>query len=243
MTPRKKQFERAMLHGLLQQLAIPAELLSGDFESPDLAIALDGSTIGVEVTEVQKSREERARRAPKDDIVERAKRGYETRGGLPLSVCFSFLDKADLRTVNRSDLSLRIVEFIFSQNLTDEYNVLAVDGERLPASLRHCFRELRFWRESRRGIWQCSEASWVAPLTNEVLQERVDAKKRLLPDYRVNGYDAYWLLICAHPTNPACRFEVARDFDPVRVQSPFDRTFFYDRWHALELGLAPGPNG
>lgn len=231
-----------MLHGLLRQLAIPAGFLPGDFESPDLAIVLDGNTIGVEVTEIQKSKEERARRAPKDDILVRAKRRYETQGGFPLSVCFSFFDKTDIRTVNRSDLSLRIAEFLLNQHPTHEYDVLAMAGERLPPVLRQYFREIRFWRESKHGIWQCSEASWVAPLTKEILQERVDAKKGLLPAYRAKGYDTYWLLICAHPTNPACRFEVARDFDPVHVRSPFDRTFFYDCWHTLELGLAIGMN-
>ncbi|WP_163841150.1 hypothetical protein [Pseudoxanthomonas sacheonensis] len=240
---RKKQFERAMLHGLLQQLAIPARFLSGNFESPDLAIVLDGNTIGVEVTEIQKSKEERARRAPKDDILERAKRGYEAQHGPPLSVCFSFYDRASIQTVNRSDLGRAIVEFLLSLRLEHEYEVVIAAGERLPPMLRQYFRELRFWRESGHGIWQCSEASWVASLTKEVLQERADAKKDLLPGYRAKGYDAYWLLICAHPTNPACRFEAARDFCPAHVLSPFDRTFFYDRWHALELGLAAGPNG
>lgn len=231
-----------MLHGLLQQLAIPAQILSGNFESPDLAIVLDGRTIGVEVTEIQKSKEERARRAPKDDILERAKRGYEAQRGPPISVCFSFFDRADTRTVNRSDLSRKIVDFLLSLRLEHEYDVVAMAGERLPPALRQYFRELRFWRESRRGVWQCSEASWVAPLTKEIIQERVDVKKDLLPDYRVKGYDAYWLLICAHPTNPACRFEPARNFDPTHVLSPFDRTFFYDCWHALELGSAAGSN-
>jgi len=86
---------------------------------------------------------------------------------------------------------------------------------------------------------QCSEASWVAPLTTEILQERVDVKKNRLPHYRARGYDEYWLLICAHPINPACQFEATRDFDPAQVLSPFDRSFFYNCWQTLSLEWIP----
>lgn len=226
-----------MLCGLLRHMGIPAEILPGDFESPDLAIALDGGTIGVEVTEIQKSKEERAKRAPKDSLIERAKREYEANSRPPLSVCFSFSDRANIQAVNRTQLSRQIVEFLVDQRLGHEYGVVTATRERLPSALQKHFRELRFWREAERGIWQCSEASWVAPLTAEVLQDRIDAKKDRLPVYRAKGYDAYWLLICAHPTNPACRFEATRDLDTAQVLSPFDRTFFYDCWQALEMGI------
>lgn len=231
----QKNFERAMLHGLLKQMSIPAEIASGDFESPDLVMAFGNHTIGVEVTEIQKSKEERARRAPKDDIVRRAKQKYEASGRSPISVTFSFTQKADIRSVNRSDMGLIIADLLGGIRIDSEYETVVLTEGELPSALKDCIREIRLWREEKRGIWQCSEASWVAPLTPEVLQERVDAKKVCLSKYRMKGYDAYWLLICAHPTNPACRFEVARDFDPKLIESPFDRTFFYDGWHALDL--------
>lgn len=233
---RKKDFERRMLFGLLRQLSIPAEILPGNFESPDIPILLDGMTIGVEVTEIQKSAEERSKRAPQEEIVERAKRDYEALGGPPLSVCFSFFDGADIRNVNRVNLSSWISQFLLTVLPDNEYEGVVAGVEQLPHDLRRYFRELRFWRESKLGIWQASNATWVALLTKEVLQERVDAKKALLPDYLKKSYDAYWLLICAHPINPACRFEIRGDFIPGQISSPFDRTFFYDCWQTIELG-------
>ena len=235
---QKKQIERAMLHGLLTRLNIPANFLLGQFESPDLVVVLEGQTIGVEVTEIQKSREERAKRAPKDDILKRCRIAYELKGGPPVSVSLSFLDEADLRSSNRAEISQRIVELLMWPDHDIKFEVHILNGERLPAELRQHIQEIRFWGESDVETWQCIEAASVDQLTTQVLQERVDAKNLLLPAYRKKGYGAYWLLICADPINPACRFEAARDFDPAQVRSPFDRTFFYDGWHALELGQA-----
>lgn len=239
---RKKEFERTMLQGLLNQLEIQAEFISGEFESPDLAIICDGITVGVEVTEIQKSKEARARRAPKDDILKRAREGYEARLGPPISVSLSFLNSADVLSINRSDLSQSIVEFLLGLQIEVAYDVVIRAGDDLPLELRQYFREVRCWREDQRGVWQCSEASWVAPLTKDILQERVDAKGELLSLYRTKGYENYWLLICAHPTNPACRFEIARDLDPAHIISPFDRTFFFDCWQTIELGVASPSN-
>ncbi|MFY2765066.1 hypothetical protein [Arenimonas sp. MALMAid1274] len=233
---RKKLFERQMLYGLLERLEVPAQILPGDFEAPDLGAVLNGKLIGIEVTEIQKSKVERAKRAHKDDVVERVRCGYEANNGPPLSVCFSFNQGVDLAEINRAELSQEIVGLLLNVSLKENFDAVVLAGELLPAALQRIVRELRFWRETNRCVWQCIEASWVAPLTTEVLQERLDVKSVLLPTYRKKGYDAYWLLICAHPTNPACRFEAARDFDPTQVLSPFDRTFFYDGWQAVELG-------
>ncbi len=212
-------------------------MLEGDFESPDAAIVLGEQTIGVEVTEIQKSVEERARRAPKDDILQRAKRDYEAPGRFPISATFSFNESEDLRQINRADLGRKIADVLVSHDVRGVYEPIVLRSDALPFPLRGYFREIRFWGETVRGVWQCSEATWVSPLTHGVLQQIVDRKRDRLATYWSKGYDAYWLLICAHPTNPACRFEASLDFDPSTVVSDFDRTFFFDAWHAMELGL------
>lgn len=237
---RKKHFEQAMLQGLLQRFTIPAHLVDGDFESPDAVILLEGRTIGVEVTEIQKSAEERAKRAPKDDILRRAKHAFDATNRKPVSATFSFVESEDLRWVNRVEIGEQISQFLLEQQHEENYDLVVSKGNQLPQTLRPYIREIRSWSESVRGIWQCSEATWVAPLTQDTLQECVDKKQQLLSLYKAKGYDAYWLLICAHPTNPACRFEPARDLDPTKIISDFDRTFFYDAWHAIELALPPG---
>lgn len=232
----KKSFERSMLSGLLGRTAMKAIVLDDDMEAPDLAMIMDGKRVGVEVTEIQKNANERALRAPKDDLVRRARRLYEGRGGIPLSVTFSFHYQVDMRNVDRKTLSNQIAEFLAARapNLPGQLCVIA--GDALPPELRCWLRELRFWTVGTSSIWQIAEAGWVAALTPGVLQEAVNGKASLLPIYRLKGFDEYWLLICAHPRNPACRFDPGPDFDGAAVCSPFDRTFFYDAWHLLELG-------
>lgn len=116
---QKKHFEQAMLQGLLQRFTIPAHLVDGDFESPDAVIRLDGRTVGVEVTEIQKSAEERAKRAPKDDILRRAKHAFDVTSRKPVSATFSFIEGEDLRWVSRVEIGEQIAQFLLGQQHED----------------------------------------------------------------------------------------------------------------------------
>lgn len=242
---RKKVYERTTLEAFLRRASIPAVLLEGNFEAPDAVIELANRQIGVEITEIQKSREEREARSIKEDLLRRTRQRYQTVDAPPISVTLSFHLLADLREIRRTlrknvldDLARQTAEVLYANARPYEKGVVVLSNQQLPPDLRPWLRELRFWGSEGTSIWQISEASWVAPLTASVLQERVDAKTRRLTDYRLNGYPEYWLLICADPLNPACRFEPARDFDPATITSPFDRTFFYDAWFLIELGLS-----
>ncbi|NII74191.1 hypothetical protein FHW84_002776 [Dyella sp. SG562] len=241
--PTKKVFERLMLEGLLERLSIRGSVLDQDLEAPDLVMTLDGKQIGVEVTEIQKSDEERAVRSPKEDILRKARKLYDAGGGRPLSATFSFQHGVDLRRgINRQVLAVQLARFLTDHAPTTPITLSTFVGSELPDELRPWLSAVRFWTTNSPGIWQIAEAGWVAALTPAILQPVVDAKATLLPNYRLRGFDAYWLLICAHPSNPACRFDPCPGFDGAAVRSPFDRTFFYDCWHWLELGrLAGGP--
>lgn len=228
-----------MLSGLLGRASIKATILEDEIEAPDLAVIIDSKRVGVEVTEIQKSAHERALRAPKDDIVRRARRLYETQANIPLSVTFSFHYQVDMRSVDRKTLGSQIAEFLAAMAPNRPGQLCVLAGDALMPELRCWLRELRFWTVETSSIWQIAEAGWVAMLTPKVLQEAVDGKASLLPSYRLKGFDEYWLLICAQPLNPACRFDPGPEFDAAAVSSPFDRTFFYDAWHLLELGITP----
>ena len=236
--PAKKVFERWMLEGLLERLSIPGSVLDQELEAPDLLMNLDGKQIGVEVTEIQKSAEERAVRSPKDDLVRKTRTLYEAGAGLPLSVTFSFKHGVDLRGrhINRRLLAAQLASFLTDHAPTTPFTLSEFASGELPNELRPWLSALRFWTTNSPSIWQIAEAGWVAALTPAILQPVVDNKATLLPTYQLRSLDAYWLLICAHPSNPACRFEPSPGFDGTVVHSPFDRTFFYDRLHCLELG-------
>jgi hypothetical protein len=226
-----------MLDGLLGRAEIEAIVLDDEIEAPDLAMIIAGKRVGVEVTEIQKSANERALRAPKDDVVRRARRQYEGCGGIPLSVTFSFHYQTDMRSVDRKTLGSQIADFLALRAPKRPGQLCVIADDALSPELRCWLRELRFWSVETSSIWQIAEAGWVAALTPNVLQDAVNGKASLLSTYRLKGFDEYWLLICAQPLNPACRFEPGDDFDAAAVCSPFDRTFFYDAWHLFELGV------
>lgn len=233
---RQKDFERTILQGFLNHASIPAVINPGKFEAPDALITIASKNVGVEITEIQKSRGERRIRSSRDDLLRQIKQHYDSAGGSPICATFYFRKNEEIRRPERKNLGERIAEIIVAESICRSESVAIVTGAQLPAPIGNWLHEIRFWKTDGSCIWQISEASWVAPLTSEILQERVEAKARCLPSYRLKGYAEYWLLICADPMNPACRFDPARDFDPKKVISPFDRTFFYDAWHLIELG-------
>src|SRR5688572_12715734 len=83
-------------------------------------------------------------------------------------------------------------------------------------------------------------AGWVAPLTVDALQLRVDEKAKRLPEYREHAREN-WLVIVSDGMKPSQLFEVPSGFQLEKVSSPFDRTYFYghpDR-AVVELGVWP----
>jgi hypothetical protein len=87
--------------------------------------------------------------------------------------------------------------------------------------------------------WAVVRAGWVAPLTVDILQSRIDEKAARLPEYQ-NDVRENWLLIFADGMKPSQLFDVRADFDPAKVVSPFDRTYFYGHPEraTIELGRA-----
>lgn len=234
----QKEFERAILQGFLRRASIPGVPKEGDFEAPDAVITIGCKEVGVEITEIQKSTDERRIRSLKEDLLRRTRRCYESAGGRPICTMISFRNNVAISESKREREALaeKIAQILIAGSLRLVGSVSVVAETQLAAPLGNRLREIRFWGADGDCIWQISEANSVAPLTIEVLQERIEAKAQRLPSYRLKGYAESWLLICADPRNPACRFDPPVAFDPKKVTSPFDRTFFYDAWHLIELG-------
>jgi hypothetical protein len=89
------------------------------------------------------------------------------------------------------------------------------------------------------ACWVTSSRLCMPPVAVDALQSRVDEKAKRLPAYR-NELEENWLLIFSDGMKPSQLFEVRADFEPTKVVSPFDRTYFFahpDR-AVVELGRA-----
>lgn len=74
--------------------------------------------------------------------------------------------------------------------------------------------------------WSVARAGWVPNLQPIILQERINAKKLLLPSY-CKEVDEDWLLIFANQTNPSQMFTAPKDLNNIKFNSPFSKTFLY----------------
>jgi hypothetical protein len=226
----KKKFEVGMLRRMLDQMGIPATVLEERTESPDCAIELHGTRIGVEVTQVQKDEAQRARFTRVRDLVEQARNTYTNAGGRSRVVHFHLNSRESFR-IDRVALGKRIARLLLT--LGDED--VAITGRDVPSDLS-AFVWGMTTHVASQELWYPSQATWVAPFTVELFQERIDAKRRKLQTYRSKEYAEVWLLICADMANPATQFDNHVDFDPTQVESPFDRTYFCNGWQSFRLG-------
>ena len=151
---QQKTFEQSILRGFLRQLAIPAERIEGDFEAPDAVIEIAHRRIGIEITEIQKSAEERAFRNAKDQLVRRTRQRYKAATGTPICVTFSFHLDVDMRAVRRDVLSDQIANVLYACAQPGKEGVIILSGQQLPTELRQWLRELRFWNTNDTPIWQ-----------------------------------------------------------------------------------------
>lgn len=228
-----------MVAGLLRRLGFPHDTvapLKDTHDGPDVLITAHGCSIGVEVTQIQTPPEERESYSWMEEIVRRAERAYLDAGGPPVRVQLSFLPGTNLRGVDRREAGRPLAQFLLDPPGSVHSGISSVEPRNIPGPLSGHVLQLQFWSEPDPGPWQCIQAGPVEALTDEVPAAAIARKTERLPAYRNKGFDKYWLLICAPPENPACRFEDGRNFSPSTIESPFDRTFFYDGWQMFELG-------
>jgi hypothetical protein len=236
----KRIEERQILATFLWASRLHAEILR-EGEAPDFTLSIDGRTVGVEVTQIQKSPAERTRQSYLQEVIRRAREDYAAAGALPRSVSLHFNDHAPRAGDSRRDLASEISAHVAGQ--PDDAEVHTHKWPQLPELMARNLWSLTFWRTEAPVIWQSVEATWVAPFTVELFQERVDAKHEKLETYREGGFDELWLLIGASQLNPAQRFDWHASFDPGKIRSRFDRTVFCDGWRTFELGQGSTGHG
>lgn len=236
----KRMEERQILATFLASNAIPAQVIS-EGEAPDFRISIEGRVIGVEVTQIQKSPEERTRQSYRQEVIRRARDDYGAASAPPRCVNLHFSHRAPQGGDSRRDLAMEISAYLVRQADDTEFHTHR--REEFSALMARNLESISFWRCEGAAIWQSIEATWVGSFTAALFQERVDAKHAKLDAYQAGAFDEIWLLIGAGQTNPAQRFDWHASFDPTDVRSRFDRTVFCDGWHTIELGVRGYPLG
>jgi hypothetical protein len=225
---RKKQRERYFLQAFLRIANLAATLIE-EREAPDFLLDVEGRLVGLEVTEVflQNNGEllpPKIGEAIVDEIVARARRSYEERGGKPLHVSFGFLPNAEMRHIDRRGAGDAIANFLLR---FDPPMGGLVKLERAFAGRDALPEQLTFMHVLAvptwtMGHWWAPKAGWVAPLITDFLQPSVDEKAKKIAQYR-QAADEAWLLLAIEGRAPSQFFEPSETLPT--VSSPFDRTY------------------
>lgn len=227
----QKRHERFLLECFLKAAQLEAEVVA-EQEAPDFIIHFEGRKVGVEVTELHISSVRRngplkARESVAAAIVAKARAIYEEKGGRPAHVSVHFFPGQDIRKLRRDTTAKELAETVLMEDLTPwERRELRVDElEGLVPAQVSLINALGVPERSM-AHWSTPAAGWVTPLSADAIQKRIDAKAPRLPEYTKSASEN-WLLIVADGTKPSGLFESVEPEAPLRVRSPFDRTYFY----------------
>lgn len=243
MVDRKKQHERFLLERFLEAARLQAEVTQ-EREAPDFIIRFEGRSIGVEVTELFISHATgrnlpQAQEALSSRIVSDAQQLYQASGAHPAHVTVCFGPGCDLRRLNRDHTAAALVSFVQGLNLSEwqrvDWHPEELDGH-LPDEIS--FVHALGVPKSEMAHWGVARAGWVAPLTAEALQSRIDEKTTRLLKYK-KTVSENWLIVVADGTKPSQLFDAKTEFDARAISSPFSRSFFYGHPEraVIELGV------
>lgn len=228
----KKERERTILAALLRAEGIESAIV--DREAPDFEIQIEDKVVGVEVTELY--HEPQAGQAPLQaiasicrEIVERSERLFSNSNGISLKVSVAFSPRAPLQKIRR-DSAARLLHELVDQTLEQP----GPDVEwrpRISRDLRFAelFSRVHIYRQPKEypPHWLVITAGWVAPITAELVQSRIDEKANLVASYMKTHIEV-WLVVGVRGDTPAQFFDFNTQALEVSLKSPFSRTYFVD---------------
>ena len=241
----KKRAERFFLERFVEASGLSAEVVE-ERERPDFLIRFEGRLVGVEVTRMLVSHDAngllpQAQESISDRIVSRARHIYESSGACPAHVSVCFSQRHELRQINRDSVAQELSVLVADMNLAEWKRVDWRPGRSGLLADVISFVHALGVPERTMAHWTVARAGWVAPVSVDALQSRVDEKAKRLSSYG-NELKEIWLLIFADGMKPSQLFEVRADFEPAKVVSPFDRTFFFAHPDRAVVELGP-PSG
>src|ERR1035437_3439845 len=239
---KKKRHEKFLLDRFLEHQGItPTRIDPG--ESPDFLIALDGRTVGIEVTEVfiQRCNPE-ARLLPEDPllqaiesltalIVDKAREIYFDANNPPVLSQILFTNRITPKDKRKVDqIAKLIADQIQSMSRQDSegFDWTSREDEKEENALSEWVSFISACRvpELRFARWSPNRAGLVSTLTPARLQEEIDKKASRINAYKKRAEET-WLLIVADRTRSSQKFSVMPDFPLDSISNPFAKTFYY----------------
>lgn len=241
----KKERERVLLATLLRAESIESQII--DRESPDFEICLQGKAVGVEVTELYHGSQAgqpslQAIASICREIVERSERLFAKSAGTSLRVSVAFSPNAPLQKVRR-DEAAQILHELVVHTLREQ----GTDVEWRPRGsedLRflELFSRIHIYRQPQDFTphWLVITAGWVAPVTAELVQSRINEKASLAASYMQN-HPEVWLVVGVRGDTPSQFFDFNTEALGVSFRSPFSRTYFVDAFLGRAVRLRTSP--
>jgi hypothetical protein len=212
-------------------------------EAPDFEIEVEARRIGVEVTELFHSPQPgqlplQAASSISAEIVQRAQRLHAAIGGPSLRVSVAFSDRRGLGSIRRDQAAQALLDIVHETLLQPG---TALDWRpRYKEDLKRAevFSHVHIYRQppTIQPHWLVVAAGWVAPLTAELVQSRIDQKALRMAQYQ-SALPEIWLLIGVLGRDPSQFFEVDSSQPNVTMNSPFHRTYYLDLFRGVALEL------
>jgi hypothetical protein len=207
--------------------------LSGDFvhgDCPDFTGAHNGSTLGVELTEIHDPAKVEGRtpiehEAAKDRVVRRACEEAIRFGLPPLYVRVTFIGTVP------DDKEMHLTEALFEvvkNKCPEPEGTIDLDideGDEVPDGLWG-ISILRL-RGQKQHHWSWEEAGDVSTDFSDELQKRITEKSARIASY-LKRCDKCWLIIAALGTRPSSFYEFDEEMEASSYRSPFDKVFFFE---------------
>ena len=236
---RKKAFERFLLDQFLSAGAFDVGAIE-EHESPDFIVRISEAVVGIEVTQAFATfggdSAALSAEALMHRIVSKAQRIYIESDSRPAQVRVTFKSPGSVRSLRRDETSVQLAEYVRRLNLAPYEKSDAYEWQgNLPVGIASA--HVTGIPQHSMGHWGAAQSGWVEPVTEQLLQQSIDAKATRLVEYRRNNSEV-WLAIVVYGMRASGLVEVREDFNPRAVASPFERTYFYrhpDR-HVLRLG-------
>lgn len=216
----KKQHERFLLECFVDASRVALDIVE-EREEPDFLVRFEGRLVGVEVTQLYVSHDAngplpQAQESISDRIVARARQMYEAAGAPPAHVSVCFAPRRELRQVDRDSTARQLASFVSGLNLKAWERVDWHPGHEPSLLDEISFVHTLGIPTKEMAHWTVARAGWVAPVTVDALQSRVNEKASRLSNYQ-RDLAENWLLVVADGMKPSQLFEVRTGFEPEKL--------------------------